>query len=313
MGTWTPKPSNWRVRYWHRPVGKAWTNDRKDIQRIEGAYLTWLDKQFGETVAFEHLSAQRDAPKGLVRIEHNGPELVPVEIPGAKAKPFKRAPAAPKVAPAPAPVAIEPAFMPVDGGKISNSHVHREAWLHAIAAGLAGRFAELGHPIPAKVRLACGFPSRAALNGVRNQRIGECWSNTASGDDHFEIFISPVIADPMRAAGVLAHELVHAAVGVKAGHKGPFAKLARALGLEGKLTATTEGEAFKRLAAPILEAAGPYPHGELHAMTNGKKKQVARLIKCECATCGYVVRTAQSWIDDKGAPHCPDHGKMILA
>jgi hypothetical protein len=40
---------------------------------------------------------------------------------------------------------------------------------------------------------------------------------------------------------------------------------------------------FKRLLAPILEAVGPYPHAELHAMTNGRKKQVARLIKCECA------------------------------
>lgn len=192
----------------------------------------------------------------------------------------------------------------------SNQHVHREAWLSAVADGLREPFKRFGAEIPAKVRIACGFPSRAALNGVRNQRIGECWSNTASGDDHFEIFISPVIADPMRAAGILAHELIHAAVGVKAGHKAPFKRLAKAIGLEGKMTVTTEGEAFKQLARPILEAVGPYPHGELHAMTNGRKKQVARLIKCECATCGYVVRTAQSWIDDKGAPHCPEHGAM---
>jgi len=34
-------------------------------------------------------------------------------------------------------------------------------------------------------------------------------------------------------------------------------------------------------------------------MTNGRKKQVARLIKCECAECGYVARVARQWIDDK--------------
>jgi hypothetical protein len=194
----------------------------------------------------------------------------------------------------------------------ANHHLHREAWLSAVAEQLREPFKRLGYPIPAKVRLSCGFPSRAALNSVRNQRIGECWSNTASGDDHHEIFVSPVIADPMRAAGILAHELIHAAVGVKAGHKGPFRKLAKAIGLEGKMTATIEGDAFKRLAAPILEAVGPYPHGELHAMTNGRKKQAARLIKCECDTCGYVVRTAQTWIDNCGAPHCPDHGEMTV-
>jgi hypothetical protein len=47
-----------------------------------------------------------------------------------------------------------------------------------------------------------------------------------------------------------------------------------------------------------------------NAMTNGRKKQVARLIKCECAECGYVARVARQWIDDQGAPHCPAHGEM---
>jgi hypothetical protein len=85
------------------------------------------------------------------------------------------------------------------------------------------------------------------------------------------------------------------------------------LGLEGKMTATIEGDAFKRLAQPILDAIGPYPRAELHAMTNGRKKQVARLIKRECPECGYVARVARQWLDDRGAPHCPTHGEMIAA
>ena len=58
---------------------------------------------------------------------------------------------------------------------------------------------------------------------------------------------------------------------------------------------------------------GPYPHAELHAMTNGRKKQGARLIKCECPECGYIARVARQWIDDQGAPHCPSHGEMTVA
>jgi hypothetical protein len=77
------------------------------------------------------------------------------------------------------------------------------------------------------------------------------WFFARSGDDHFEILVSPVIADSMRVAGILAHELIHASVGVEHGHKGPFRQMAKALGLEGKMTATTEGEAFKRLLTPI--------------------------------------------------------------
>jgi hypothetical protein len=48
-------------------------------------------------------------------------------------------------------------------------------------------------------------------------------------------------------------------------------------------------------------------------MTNGRKKQAARLIKCECTECGYVARVARQWIDNQGTPHCPAHGEMTVA
>jgi hypothetical protein len=191
----------------------------------------------------------------------------------------------------------------------TNTHTHREAWLHAVANGMREAFKQHGYPIPEKVRLTCGFPSVRAV-AARNRRIGECWSSSNSADEHHEILISPVIADSMRVAGILCHELIHAAVGLDKGHKGPFRKLAIALGLEGKMTSTTEGPAFIRLATPILDAAGPYPHAGLAAMSNGRKKQTTRLIKCECEECGYIARVAQKWLDDAGPPHCPQHGEM---
>jgi hypothetical protein len=187
--------------------------------------------------------------------------------------------------------------------------MNREAWLHAVADKLAGSFKQHGYPIPAKVRLACGFPSTRGI-AARNRASGECWSDALSADGHHEILISPVIADGMKVTATLAHELIHAAVGVQHGHKGPFRKLALAIGLEGKMPSTTAGEAFKRLLQPILDEVGPYSHAELSVASDRRKKQTTRLIKCQCASCGYVARVARSWLVTSGAPHCPEHGEM---
>jgi hypothetical protein len=32
------------------------------------------------------------------------------------------------------------------------------------------------------------------------------------------------------------------------------------------------------------------------------------MLKCECATCGYTVRTARKWLEQAGAPLCPIEG-----
>ena len=49
-----------------------------------------------------------------------------------------------------------------------------------------------------------GFPvaSRERTNGLAN-----AGQTLVSGDDHFEILVSPLIADSMRVAGILAHEI----------------------------------------------------------------------------------------------------------
>jgi hypothetical protein len=197
-----------------------------------------------------------------------------------------------------------------------NSCEHREAWLHGLISAMRPIFAEHGVEIPANIRVSCGFPSQRSLNGVRNQRIGECWADTDSKDGSFEIFISPTLADAMRVAGATAHELIHATVGLTAGHKGPFKRLALAIGLAGKMSETQEGEAFKRALEPILEGLGPYPHAELDArkrarlnggppLTSGPKTQGTRLLKAMCPLCNYTVRVTKKWVDDMGPPLCP--------
>src|SRR3546814_3946952 len=61
-------------------------------------------------------------------------------------------------------------------------------------------------------------------------------------------------------AAILAHELVHAAVGIPAGHGKAFKRVALGLGLVGPMRATTPGEAFLAAVASILDVAGPLPH-----------------------------------------------------
>lgn len=190
-------------------------------------------------------------------------------------------------------------------------HETREAWLNDVAGKLAPLFKEHGAPLPKRIRIAVSFPS----TGAKGKRIGECWDKTASRDGTFEIMIRPDVDDAAEEAAILAHELCHAAVGIPAGHGPKFRKLALAIGLEGKMKSTVAGEAFKAFVAPILKAAGPLPHArlDLAGLTTKPKKQSTRMIKCECLTCNYVVRTAKKWIMDAGAPICPTkgHGPMV--
>ena len=192
---------------------------------------------------------------------------------------------------------------------------NRESWLNRVATGMAPLFDALATPLPDRIRVAIGFTSA----GRKGKAIGECWDNRLSADGHFEIFIRPDLAHapdamPAQIAAILAHELVHAAVGIPAGHGKTFKRIATGLGLVGPMRATTPGDAFLAAVAPILAAAGPLPHARLDTAgeTTAPKKQAARMLKCECQACGYTVRTARKWLETAGAPLCPiaGHGAM---
>lgn len=184
----------------------------------------------------------------------------------------------------------------------------REEWLNAVATALAPHFTKQGLKLP-PFRVSIGFPS----TGRRGKRIGECHAAGASKDAHHEIFIRPDQADSLEVAQVLAHELVHSAVGMR--HGPPFRRAALALGLVGPMRSTTAGRGFRELAAPILEELGPLPHAELTfrrgvGLSDAPKKQPARQIKAMCPVCGYTVRVARSWLE-LGAPICPLDGVAL--
>lgn len=190
-----------------------------------------------------------------------------------------------------------------------NKFKTREEWLTFVSNELRPHFARVKAPIPLKVRFALGFTSA----GYRSKAIGECWSTTASGDGCAEIFIKPDQDNAVKVAGILAHELVHAAVGVKEGHKGRFRTVCKAMGFEGKMTQALPGKTMQReIMDPIVKQAGPLPHKKM-SFSSAKKKQTTRLLKCECTECGYVARVTAKWVVIAGAPFCgvKKHGRMV--
>lgn len=180
--------------------------------------------------------------------------------------------------------------------------MNRETWLLRARDLMSGWFAECGATFPTNVRVSCGFPSKSALTAKR-RRIGEAWSSACSGDTHFELFISPVLGEPVEVLATLIHEMVHAAVGLKAGHGPGFRRVAEGLGLEGKMTATVPGEHLTARLRMVIERLGAYPHAELKSMTNGRKTEATRMLKACCPSCGYTVRVTRKWID-AGLPTC---------
>lgn len=188
----------------------------------------------------------------------------------------------------------------------------RQKWLEQALTALRGHFAKAGHTVPDNVRVSIGWPHGARGGKGNPDTIGQCWDSIASSDKHFEIFISPALKDGARIVDVMAHELCHVIAGHKAGHKGPFKQVAISIGLEGKMTATTAGPVMVEWAAAFIKRHGEYPAGSLSSVKGGRKKQGTRLLKCECETCGYIVRTTKKWIEDAGAPRCGvlKHGVM---
>jgi hypothetical protein len=179
---------------------------------------------------------------------------------------------------------------------VNQLYATREQWLNAAALAVRPLFDEQGANEYPKVRLSCGWPK-----GGRGKTIGQAWHPESSGDATAEIFISPVLDEPVRVLDILIHELIHATVGNEAGHKGPFRKLAKAIGLEGKMTATHAGEELAAKLLALTGNLGPYPHAELSKSTT--TKQGTRMIKVQCPACDYVIRTTQKWID-VGLPTC---------
>jgi hypothetical protein len=185
----------------------------------------------------------------------------------------------------------------------------REAWLHRAVDHLRSDFLAQGIPLPVAVQVSIGFPSVGAL-ARRTRRVGECWPAEASRDGVHQVFVSPLLAEPMPVLAVLVHELVHAAVGTRARHGPPFRRLALALGLRGPMRNTVAGSELAARLADLAAHLGAFPHAGLVA-DPGRRKQTTRLHKVACPGCGYTARITARWIA-AGLPICPCGTAMRL-
>ena len=182
----------------------------------------------------------------------------------------------------------------------------REEWLQAAVRELqADVFTPAALEIPADVKVSCGWPSSGGVRSSKGMTIGQCFSRSCSKANINEIFISPTQNDSVKVLDVLAHELIHAIDDCQNGHKKAFRDMALAIGLEGKMTATTAGEALKALLQAIVKRLGDYPHEELDI--SNRKKQTTRMVKVECekAHCDFSFRASRKQImhidfDEKG-------------
>jgi hypothetical protein len=116
--------------------------------------------------------------------------------------------------------------------------------------------------------------------------------------------------DAVKVLSTLMHELIHAWDDCKNGHKGEFRRLAVALGLTGKMTATVPGDDLTIRLQDVAGKLGPYPHSALNVNALGRKQATRQLKVHAPECCGMIVRVTRKWLDDVGYPSCPCGTRM---
>lgn len=188
------------------------------------------------------------------------------------------------------------------------THQTREAWLDHAINSLRPIFLAHGVTLPARIRVACGFPSTFTRSGT----LAECWADTESADQTFEVLVSPTVADPAQVLAQVIGAVAHAAPGAMAHTSGAYVELAANLGLcpVGETWRQVQGaEDFPEMYGAMLADLGAYPHAPI--LTGAKKVQTTRMLKAVCPTCGYTFRVSQKWAD-KGMPTCMDGDTFAL-
>lgn len=194
----------------------------------------------------------------------------------------------------------------------------REDWLTQAANAI---YTQIIAPIAVvkegeRFAVSCGWPSKGALSASR-RRVGECWAAEVCADQSTRhLFISPVLGEVVDGYGdgvlpTLAHELVHVVARIP-GHRGEFRRIALAIGLEGKMSASVAGNELCQKLNAIAGRLGPYPHAALDPVAQHRTQgtRMLKLVAVNCTQCDYSVRTTRVWIQDVGLPRCP-HGSPM--
>ena len=181
---------------------------------------------------------------------------------------------------------------------MKNGHTTREAWLLEAVGLLRPIFLGKNHIVPTHMLVSCGFAS----TGLKSQHIGQCWPRKRSAELHNQIFISPVLSDPIEVLDTLVHELVHAVDDCQHNHGKEFKKIALSIGMKGPMRSAGAGPELKQYLETVAAVLGPYPHTKLE-VTHKKRVSTPRP-KAVCKHCGFQVPMFRKFVA-YGPPICP--------
>lgn len=159
----------------------------------------------------------------------------------------------------------------------------REAWLLSAVDLLRPLAKQAGADVPHNIAVSVGFTGTGRIAKVR----GTCYKTSVCEEKrNNNIFISPLMKDVIDVLRTLLHELLHASDDGASGHKGHWAKCAKALGFEGKgNTGYEAGPELRALLQSVADELPAYPHLALSVEDLTAKKQTTRLLKAECPQC----------------------------
>ena len=176
----------------------------------------------------------------------------------------------------------------------------REIWLQKAVELISPIFKNKGYTIP-KVQVSCGFPS----TGNKNKHVGQCWGKSSTSDGTNQLFISPILDEPVQVLDTLVHELVHAVDDCMHHHGPEFKKIATDVGLQGLMREASAGPWLLEQLTAISRQLGKYPHSKINLAHSSSKKTGPRP-RAKCKKCGYEVTPLKKWLH-MGPPLCPKH------
>jgi hypothetical protein len=180
----------------------------------------------------------------------------------------------------------------------------RESWLQKGILELTSLFQAKGYIVPACL-VSCGFAS----SGTKLNHIGQCWSRKSSSAEINQIFISPVLSDPVEVLDTLLHELIHAVDDCEHKHGKEFKKMALRLGMKGPMRSAGAGPELRAVLETISLKLGPYPHSQLKVSRFTRTNHPRPSAKCP--ECKYQVPMFKKFLE-YGPPLCPKHKIEML-
>jgi len=176
----------------------------------------------------------------------------------------------------------------------------REHWLQNAVDLVSLIFKNKGYTIP-KVQVSCGFPS----TGNKSNHVGQCWGKSSTKDGVNQLFISPILDEPVQVLDTLVHELVHAIDDCMHHHGPEFKIIATDVGLQGPMRSASAGPWLKEKLLGIANQLGKYPHSKIN-LTHSSAKKTGPRPRAKCKKCGYEVTPLKKWLH-MGPPLCPKH------